>query len=108
VGGGEAQEEFACRGIIIIGDVNALSGSEKAVKIFTEAGCRDLNQEDLVTYINKKYKASPSDRAFVPNNRPSFSGSKMEVFKPADIPPEEFRKRLSDHYSIKFTLKVMA
>ncbi|MGO9570236.1 MAG: hypothetical protein ACLP5H_22125 [Desulfomonilaceae bacterium] len=104
---GETQKKFACEDIIIIGDVNALSSSEKAVKIFTEAGFRDLNQQDLVTYISKRYPTSPLDRAFVPKNRPSFSDSKMEVFKPTDMSREEFRKRLSDHYMIIFTLRVM-
>jgi hypothetical protein len=31
----------------------------------------------------------------------------MEVFKPVNMSPEEFRTRLSDHYMITFGLKVM-
>lgn len=104
---GDVQKKFACQDIIIIGDVNALGGREKCVQIFTEAGFRDLNQQDLVTHISKKYPYSPLDRAFVPDKRPPFSDSKMEVVKPADMPPEEFRKKLSDHYMIRFNLKVM-
>jgi hypothetical protein len=36
-----------------------------------------------------------------------FSGSEMEVVKSADMSPEEFRKKLSDYYMVKFTLNVM-
>ena len=99
--------KFSDRDFVIIGDMNALSHSEEAVKVFVKAGFRDLNQEDLVTYINKKYANSPLDRAFVPAKQPEFSDSKMEVFKAKNMSPEEFRQKLSDHYMIRFSVKVI-
>jgi predicted extracellular nuclease len=99
-------EKFATDNIIIIGDVNALHHSEEAVKIFLDKGFRDLNEQDLVTYISKKYTNSPLDRALVHSNQRAFSDSKMEVFKPANMTPEEFRQKLSDHYMIRFSVKV--
>jgi hypothetical protein len=85
--------------------VNALKGSEDALRTFTGTGFVDLNSQDVPTYIDKL--AGPLDGAFVPNNQPEFSGSKMEVVKSADMSPEEFRKKLSDYYMVKFTLNVM-
>jgi len=103
----DLRRTFSDQDIVIIGDVNALSHSEEAVMIFVKAGFRDLNEQDLVTYISKKYPTSPLDRAFVPSNQPEFYDSKMEGYKPRNLSPEEFRQKLSDHYMIKFTVKVM-
>jgi hypothetical protein len=104
---GEVQMKLDDKNIIIIGDMNALNASEKALKIYAEAGFKDLNQQDLVSYISKKHPNSPLDRAFVPDKQPEFSDSKMEVFKPKNMSPEDFRQKFSDHYMIKFTVKVM-
>jgi hypothetical protein len=97
--------KFSDQDLIIIGDVNALNGSEDALRTFTGTGFVDLKSQDVPTYIGKL--AGPLDRAFVPDNQPEFSSSNMEVVKSADMSPEEFRKKLSDYYMVKFTLNVM-
>lgn len=104
---GDVRKKFSDEDIIIAGDLNALGTSEKVITVFVEAGFRDLNQGDLVSHISKKHRNSPLDRAFVPAKQPEFSSSEMQVFKPVDMSPEEFRKKLSDHYMIRFKIAVM-
>ncbi len=37
----------------------------------------------------------------MPEKQPELSSSKMEVYRPVDMTPEEFRQKLSDHFSSK-------
>jgi hypothetical protein len=40
-------------------------------------------------------------------NNLDFPILKTEVYKPADMTPEEFRQKLSDRFMVKFSVKVM-
>lgn len=103
----KVRNHFSDHDILIVGDTNMLGASEKGWKVFTGTGFVDLNGRDETTYISEKYPNSPLDRAFVPNTQPEFVASKLEVYKPTDLSPADFRKKLSDHYMIKFNITVM-
>jgi hypothetical protein len=96
--------------IVIAGDTNILNKNEKAAKLYTAFGFKDLNDEDEGSYITG---GAPFDRFFVPDDQPEFQGFDQQVFDSEymDLHPmmtrSEFRKRFSDHFMVKTRVKIV-
>lgn len=100
----DVRTHFNDRDIVIVGDTNILNKDEPAVTRFVSGGFIDLNNNDRPTTTEG---AAPFDRAFLPQGQSEFSVSQEDVFKWSEISKEEHRVRLSDHYMIRFLVKIM-
>jgi endonuclease/exonuclease/phosphatase family metal-dependent hydrolase len=100
-GGGDGGEEGD---VILIGDTNCLEGAEPAIGLYEDAGFRDLNDADVVTYRKGSY-ASPFDRILIPLGESEFRYSRQYVLAPAD--PSSHLARLSDHFVVMMTMRVL-
>ncbi len=96
--------EFNDQDIIVIGDTNILTRTEGAVTKFRNGGFVDLNNDDDATMVEG---SAPFDRAFIPQNQSEFSIASQDVFEMAGITKEEFRAKFSDHYMIRFVVRVI-
>jgi len=104
---GKVQAQFSDKDIIILGDMNTLKGSETAVQTLLEAGFRDLNANDLATYIARTgtdYGTLALDRILVPLEQPEFLDSRQYGINVSDS--QEFRDQVSDHLLILTSIKV--
>ncbi|VTR93347.1 Extracellular nuclease, putative OS=Blastopirellula marina DSM 3645 GN=DSM3645_12526 PE=4 SV=1: Exo_endo_phos [Gemmata massiliana] len=105
----KVRDAFRDDDIIILGDTNILKNDEPATTTITHAGFNDLNFLDAATHQG----GAPFDRAFVaddtnPKGRnKEFAHSAQEVFAHPDFNSQQFKKRLSDHYLIRFSIDVM-
>lgn len=90
--------------ILLIGDTNCLNGAEPAIGLYEDAGFRDLNKTDVVTYRSSSY-ASPFDRILIPLGESEFRYSRQYVLVPGD--PSSHHARLSDHFVVLMTMRVM-
>ncbi|MBY0311408.1 MAG: hypothetical protein K2W85_05015 [Phycisphaerales bacterium] len=102
------KQAFGDQDIIIIGDTNCVGEREPAMQAFEAAGLRDLNSSGKQTH----WRGGSMDRAMVPANQPEFAGSAMSVgsdefLRTKRWEPREFKRRLSDHYLVVSTVKVM-
>jgi hypothetical protein len=89
--------------IVILGDLNVLSGDEAAVSNITRRSFYDLNENNVPT----TYKgAAPFDRIFVPKRQSEFDESLMYVLESGHEPKDHFVK-LSDHYMVTTTVCLM-
>lgn len=100
---GSIRTRFSDEDIVFIGDTNILKNSETALSKFINAGFKDLNSADTPTVTHGK---SPFDRAFIPS-QPEFSIAAQDVFKLPNVDKNEFKKLYSDHYMIRFVVRVM-
>ncbi|MFL5329375.1 MAG: hypothetical protein ACJ8C4_10715 [Gemmataceae bacterium] len=94
-----------------VGDTDALKKDEKKISVLTTAGFVDLNADDQITFTNERY-SNPFDRAFVPNPKGNvkakeFTNSKLDVFRHPTLNAAEYRKRISDHLMIRFSIDVI-
>ena len=101
-------ESLSERDLIVIGDTNMTAAGEPAAKALEAAGFRDLNAKQETTH----WRGGATDRAFVPRDQPEFAGSRFEVMsdrylEPRRWEPRDFKRRLSDHYLIVTTLRMM-
>jgi hypothetical protein len=80
-----------------------------ALACYTAAGFRDLNADDLKSWIkSSRFDAAPFDRVLVPDDQPEFRDARLTVFKNHHLNDEiEFRKKCSDHYMVVADVKVM-
>jgi endonuclease/exonuclease/phosphatase family metal-dependent hydrolase len=90
--------------VVVIGDMNCLEASEAALAILADAGFRDLNARDAVTYRKGQF-ASPFDRVFVPEQQAEFRFSLQYRLAPTD--ELLYQQRLSDHFLIKVAIQVL-
>ena len=103
---------FEDRDLVILGDMNVLSRTEEAMKIFRLDGFVDLNSTDLPTTVvtippgatNPRWPPAPFDRVLVPEYQPEFRESQMSVLGPSPEQAATFSRTLSDHALIRFTL----
>jgi len=79
--------------IIVLGDTNCLSKDEPAIKALTDSGFRDLNADDMATYVGRE---APFDRIFVPISQPEFLNSRQYALRSSDAMSHE--RYLSDHF----------
>ncbi len=98
------RSHFNDQDIVILGDTNILTRTEGAIAKFRNAGFVDLNNADRTTMAEG---SAPFDRAFIPQNQPEFSIAAQDVFEPEGVAKEEFRIKFSDHYMIRFVVRVM-
>jgi endonuclease/exonuclease/phosphatase family metal-dependent hydrolase len=91
--------------LVLLGDFNVKEAREKAVRQFVAAGFRDLNANDRSTFWKGQ---APFDRFFVPQNQPEFRHSRLTLFKPERMSPEQFKIRLSDHYMVTTDMEIGA
>lgn len=98
------RNNFSDQDIVLIGDTNILRRTEPAVSVYTNAGFADLNDLDRATDI----RGAPFDRAFVFRSQPEFASSQESVFVPPGIARNDFFVRFSDHYMVRFLIRVMA
>ncbi len=106
----DVRTRFADQDIVILGDTNAKSGDEPAMRAFADAGFRDLNAGDVSSYryvdrLTKLPVPSPFDRFFVPADQPEFKWSREYVLTPAD--PDDHDRRLSDHAMVLTTVRIL-
>lgn len=90
--------------VIIIGDTNCVEAAEDALGLYDDAGFRDLNDDDAITYRKGQY-ASPFDRILIPRGQAEFRFSYQYVLSPTD--PNRHRRRLSDHFVVVAAITVM-
>lgn len=103
---------FEDRDLVILGDTNVLSREEEAMRIFRLDGYVDLNDGDRPTTIEfvppgqstPRWPPAPFDRVLVPEYQPEFNGARMTIHGPDKGGEVEFRRSLSDHALIRFTL----
>lgn len=104
----KVREEFSDEDIIILGDTNILKNDEPATTTITEAGFNDLNFLDEATHQG----GAPFDRAFVSEDtmgkNKEFANCEQDVFLHPDFNPSLFKKRLSDHKMIRFSIDILA
>ncbi len=98
------RRQFSDQDIIIIGDANVMRATEQTVVNFTRAGFIDLNSSDRPTTTGGRV---PFDRAFVATNQPEFRNAQMDVFKLSGVSRQNFKKFFSDHYMIRFLVRVL-
>lgn len=96
------------RDLVIIGDTNMTRAGEPAAKAIENAGYRDLNAKQETTH----WRGGATDRAFVPRQQPEFTDSRIEVMSDRYLEakrwePRDFKQRLSDHYMIVTTIRVL-
>jgi hypothetical protein len=103
----QVRTKFHDDDIIILGDTNILHNDEPATTTITLAGFNDLNFLDAPTHQG----GAPFDRAFVADDtsgkNKEFAHSNQDVFHHPDFTPALFKKRLSDHFMIRFSVEVM-
>lgn len=87
--------------IIILGDTNCKNAKEKALKVFVDAGFKDLNSADAGTFVNSK---APFDHIFVPNAEKEFLYSRQYNMISAN--QDDHDKWLSDHFLVKTMIKI--
>lgn len=95
--------------IVLIGDTNILEFSERADRIYRDAGFRDLNSADMPTHMD----GGAFDRAFVPSQREFDNVVTEVIFDTAylsskNLSRNTFRKRFSDHFMAITRVTVMA
>lgn len=95
--------------IVILGDSNCVSTSEPALKVFADSGFTDLNASGQQTH----WRGGSMDRILVPTGRSAFAASKLVVhstdyLRAHSLRPEDFKRRLSDHYLVYTTVAVGA
>lgn len=103
--------------IILIGDTNILTDeesksilgnrSELTAKKIIDAGFTDLNEGRIFTTTPYQGKRATFDRAFVIKSQPEFSISNLNVYKPDYIPEDFFDLFYSDHYMVRFSVKIL-
>ncbi len=106
---GELQNHFDDDDILLIGDTNVLKETELTLSRITFNGFRDLNGGEHLTWIKSdRFAAAPFDRIFVPDDQPEFADSKMRTMRDNHLGSEEaFRSKLSDHYMVTTTIRIM-
>jgi hypothetical protein len=110
----QLRETFRDEDIVLLGDTNILDGQDTG-SILTRHGFVDLNGDEQGTTAvwgdgSTGYRTAPFDRIFVPENQPEFVQREMIVHRTAsgtDDEIKQFRRRLSDHYLVTSTLKIM-
>ena len=100
------RQHFQDQDLILLGDTNMLESEEAGLRLFGEADFIDLNAADENTYTSVRYGDSPFDRILVPKGQPEFAESRFGVMTPDD--PRQHVRRLSDHYLIYTTIRVLA
>ncbi len=95
---------FNDRDIIIIGDTNILNNAESAATKFRNGGFVDLNAADRSTVVDG---SAPFDRAFIPQNQSEFSIAAQDVFTLQGVSKNEFKIKLSDHFMVRFVVRVL-
>lgn len=104
----EVARSLSERDLIVIGDTNMTAPGEPAADTLEAAGFRDLNARLETTH----WRGGATDRAFVPRDQPEFAGSRFEVMSDRYLEarrwePRDFKRRLSDHYLIFTSLRLM-
>lgn len=99
----DVRNHFQDKDIIIIGDTNCLNASENAITQFKQKGFKDLNEADLVTFVNSA--SSPFDRIFVPKDRDGFKFSRQYGLISSDHDAHD--GFLSDHFLIMTLFRVL-
>ncbi len=104
----ELMEETGERDILIVGDSNAGSTKEAAIRTYTKRGWVDLNAGDEVTF----WGGRSLDRILVPADQPEFENAELTVHfeeftRRRGWSREDFKKNLSDHYLISADFVVM-
>lgn len=107
---GEVANKFADDDLVVLGDFNLKSATEKAHVRLTAGGLRDLNKDDATTWIaDASFPAAPFDRIFVPDDQPEFKAAPFAVAKSAEFlkntrwpgtVEDKFRHYLSDHWMV--------
>lgn len=95
---------FNDQDIVILGDTNILTNAEGAITKFRNGGFIDLNAADRATVVDG---SAPFDRAFTPQNQPEFSIAAQDVFKLDSATRNEFKIKLSDHFMVRFVVRVI-
>ena len=98
------KRQFQDKDIVLIGDFNCLNDREPALEEYTTAGFRDLNARNAITYEKAGVRRA-LDRILVPSKQHEFRASRQYVMTPAD--PLDHRKRLSDHWLVLTTLRIL-
>ena len=104
--------EFQDSDLMVLGDTNILKAEEGAAVAIEEAGFKDVNFLDLPTTWRG---AAPFDRFYLsndPDDNKEFRYSRMDVFKEEYLPgkqwePVDFKKKLSDHFMVRTTIRVL-
>lgn len=104
----QVMQSMSEQDVVIIGDTNMTSLREPAAMRFEAAGVIDLNTKGEATH----WRGGASDRIFVPARQPEFAACSFEVMsdrylEPKRWEPRDFKRRLSDHYLVVTTIKVM-
>lgn len=94
--------------VVVLGDTNMTRPDEAAEKTMVGAGLHDLNRKAESTH----WRGGATDRIFVPEAQPEFAERKFEVMSDRYLEakrwdPRDFKRRLSDHYMIVATIRVM-
>lgn len=96
------REHAGSPNLILAGDFGMPRITETTHRLLTDAGLRDLNASDLPSKLN----GVSDDRVFVPASGPVFSGVHgLEQVTMPGFSDEQFRRRLSDHFMMVFTLR---
>jgi len=104
----ELMEETGERDMLIVGDSNAATTKEAAIRTYTLKGWADLNANDQTTF----WRGRALDRILVPAEQPEFESSELTVHfeeftRRRGWSREDFKKNLSDHYLISTDFAVM-
>ncbi len=104
----EVRRTFGDQDIVIIGDTNCVGDREPAVEALVNAGMRDLNRSGMQTH----WRGGSMDRAIVPALQPEFASSGFQVVSEDYLrkmrwEPQDFKRRLSDHYLVVTDVQVM-
>jgi predicted extracellular nuclease len=99
------KEKYSDQDIVVLGDTNCKSADEAAISALTEVGFKDLNADDLVTYMSG---TSPFDRFIVSSDddeNSEFRYSRQYALIAADRDAHD--RALSDHFMILMAFRPM-
>lgn len=104
----EARKAMHDDDLVVMGDTNCTGKNERAITALRSAGLFDPNTKGERTH----WRGGAMDKTLVPADQPEFAGHRFEVMSDRYLEarrwsPEEFKRRLSDHYMVVTEVRVM-
>lgn len=102
------EKSLADRDVVVLGDTNITGKAEPAEGVLAGAGLIDVNTQREATH----WRGGTTDRIYVPGEQPEFVAAGCEVISDRWLEavrwkPTDFKRRLSDHYMVVTTIRIM-